>query len=123
AYPVKSDRGDLDRIFMNLISNGIKYNREQGSLVISIADAGASWEVSIADTGIGMSESEITNLFQEFYRVKSAKTSGIAGTGLGLATVRRVLGEYNGRIEVRSRPDAGSTFTVSFPKPVIAPDN
>ena len=117
AYPVKSDRGDLDRIFMNLISNGIKYNREQGSLVISIADAGASWEVSIADTGIGMSESEITNLFQEFYRVKSAKTSGIAGTGLGLATVRRVLGEYNGRIEVRSKPDAGSTFTVSFPKP------
>ncbi len=117
AYPVKADRGDLDRIFMNLISNGIKYNREQGSLAISIADAGASWEVSIADTGIGMSEGEIANLFQEFYRVKSAKTSGIAGTGLGLATVRRVLGEYNGRIEVRSRPDAGSTFIVSFPKP------
>jgi signal transduction histidine kinase len=117
AYPVKSDRGDLDRIFMNLISNGIKYNRERGSLAISIADAESSWEVLIADTGIGMSEGEITNLFQEFYRVKSAKTSGIAGTGLGLATVRRVLGEYNGRIEVRSKPDAGSTFTVSFPKP------
>jgi two-component system phosphate regulon sensor histidine kinase PhoR len=116
AYPVKADRGDLDRIFMNLISNGIKYNREQGSLAIAIADAGASWEVTIADTGIGMSEGEIANLFQEFYRVKSAKTSGIAGTGLGLATVRRVLGEYNGRIDVRSKPDAGSTFAVSFPK-------
>jgi two-component system phosphate regulon sensor histidine kinase PhoR len=113
---VKADRGDLDRIFMNLISNGIKYNREQGSLAIAIADAGASWEVTIADTGIGMSEGEIANLFQEFYRVKSAKTSGIAGTGLGLATVRRVLGEYNGRIDVRSKPDAGSTFAVSFPK-------
>jgi signal transduction histidine kinase len=117
AYPVRADRGDLDRIFMNLISNGIKYNREQGSLAISIADTESSWEVLIADTGIGMSEGETANLFQEFYRVKSAKTSGIAGTGLGLATVRRVLGEYNGRIEVRSKPDAGSTFTVSFPKP------
>lgn len=117
AYPVRADRGDMDRIFMNLISNGIKYNREKGSLAIGIADTGSSWEVSVTDTGIGMSESEIANLFQEFYRVKSAKTSGIAGTGLGLATVRRVLGEYNGRIDVRSKPDAGSTFTVSFPKP------
>ena len=66
------------------ISNGIKYNREQGSLAISIADAGSFWEISITDTGIGMSEGEIANLFQEFYRVKSAKTSGIAGTGLDL---------------------------------------
>ena len=62
-----------------------------------------------------MSEAELAGIFQEFYRVKSQKTSGIAGTGLGLATVRRVLGEYNGRITVQSKPDAGSTFMVSFP--------
>jgi len=113
---VRADRGDLDRIFMNLISNGIKYNRDQGSLTIRITDAGAAWEVAVVDTGIGMSDSEAAGLFQEFYRVKSHKTSGIAGTGLGLATVKRVLGEYNGRITFCSRPDAGSTFTVSFPK-------
>jgi two-component system, OmpR family, phosphate regulon sensor histidine kinase PhoR len=116
AYPVKADRGDLDRIFMNLISNAIKYNRDKGSLTVRIAEAGAGWEVSISDTGIGMSDAERANLFQEFYRVKSHKTSGIAGTGLGLATVKRVLGEYNGRISVQSKPDAGSMFTVVFPK-------
>ena len=115
-YPVKADRGDMDRIFMNLISNGIKYNRDRGSLSVRMGDAGGAWEISISDTGIGMSEAELSCIFQEFYRVKSQKTSGIAGTGLGLATVRRVLGEYNGRITVQSKPDAGSTFTVSFPK-------
>ena len=116
ACPVKADRGDLDRIFMNLISNGIKYNREKGCLTVGITDAGASWAVAVTDTGIGMSEEEKGSIFQEFYRVKSHKTSGIAGTGLGLATVRRVLAEYNGSVSVATSPDAGSTFTVLFPK-------
>ena len=116
AYPVRADRGDLDRIFMNLISNGIKYNREKGSLALRIAEAGESWEVSVADTGIGMNDAEQVDLYREFYRVKSPRTSGIAGTGLGLATVKRVLGEYNGSISVCSKPDAGSTFTVRFPR-------
>ena len=116
SYPVRADRGDLDRIFMNLISNAIKYNRERGSLTVRLADAGESWEITVSDTGIGMSESELASIFQEFYRVKSQKTSGIAGTGLGLATVKRVLSEYNARIAVHSKPDAGSSFIVTFPK-------
>jgi signal transduction histidine kinase len=116
SYPVRADRGDLDRIFMNLISNAIKYNRDKGRLTICLRDAGAAWEVAVTDTGIGMSDAEKASLFQEFYRVKSHKTSGIAGTGLGLATVKRVLGEYNGKILVQTKPDAGSTFTVVFPK-------
>jgi signal transduction histidine kinase len=115
-YPARADRGDLDRIFMNLISNGMKYNRDKGTLTIGISDAGPAWEISVADTGIGMSEAEMVDLFQEFYRVKSRKTSGITGTGLGLATVKRVLAEYGGRVTVSSQPDAGSTFTVFFPK-------
>jgi signal transduction histidine kinase len=116
ASRVTADRGDLDRIFMNLISNGIKYNRDQGSLTVRITDAGSAWEVAVIDTGIGMSETEAAGIFQEFYRVKSPRTSGIAGTGLGLATVKRVLEGYGAGIAVSSRPDAGSAFTVSFPK-------
>jgi two-component system phosphate regulon sensor histidine kinase PhoR len=116
SCPVRADRGDLDRVFMNLISNGIKYNREKGCLTVRIADAGASWEIAVTDTGIGMSEQERESIFQEFYRVKSYKTSGIAGTGLGLATVKRVLAEYDAGVAVHSQPDAGSTFTVQFPK-------
>jgi len=55
------------------------------------------------------------NLFQEFYRIRNKRTSGISGTGLGLATVKRVLSEYNGNITVASEQDKGSVFTVSFP--------
>ncbi len=116
SYPVRADRGDLDRIFMNLQSNGIKYNRNGGEMEITIEDGGPDWNVSVRDTGIGLHTSEIENLYQEFYRVKNQKTSGIAGTGLGLATVKRVLSEYGARISVESVPDAGSVFTVSFPK-------
>ena len=62
-----------------------------------------------------MSPTETENLFQEFDCAKNAKTQGISGTGLGLATVKRVLGEYNGSISVESVPDEGTTFTVVLP--------
>jgi len=114
-YPVMSDKQDLDRIFMNLISNGIKYNRDGGRLTVKISKKNKTLVVEFEDTGIGMTEDEIKGLFKEFYRVKNKKTLGITGTGLGRATVKRVLGEYNGRIEVKSKPDVGSTFTVYFP--------
>ena len=114
-YPVMADKQDLDRIFMNLISNGIKYNREGGKLTINIRKEDKYIVVDVSDTGIGMDEKEMQNLFKEFYRIKNKKTAGITGTGLGLATVKRVLGEYNGKITVKSTPDVGSTFTVYFP--------
>lgn len=114
-FHVNADRSDLDRIFMNLISNGIKYNRDGGTLDIEIESVPGTVVVKVSDTGIGMKPEELQNLFQEFYRVRNKKTSGISGTGLGLATVKRVLSEYNGRIEVESEPEKGSTFTVSLP--------
>ncbi len=115
-YFVFADRGDLDRIFINLISNGIKYNTERGNLAITISRKDNKVIIGLTDTGIGISEKEMKNLFKEFYRVKNRKTSGIAGTGLGLATVKRVLSEYGGLISVKSIADKGSTFTVELPE-------
>ena len=112
---IRANRSDMDRIFMNLISNGLKYNREHGELRVRLWRDGAAISVAVKDSGIGMSEEEMRNLFQEFYRVKNRRTAGIAGTGLGLATVKRVLSEYNGRIAVSSAPDQGTTFTVTLP--------
>jgi signal transduction histidine kinase len=121
----RADRGDLDRIFMNLLSNGIKYNRDGGTLTVNVninvtvnADVpreDRTVSILFRDTGIGMSEKDMENLFQEFYRVRNSKTGAISGTGLGLATVKRVLSEYNGRIGVESKEDIGSTFTVTLP--------
>jgi two-component system phosphate regulon sensor histidine kinase PhoR len=115
-YPVPVDRKDLDRITMNLISNGIKYNREGGTLTLIIQQDDESVVVKVCDTGIGMSEEEMKGLFVEFYRVKNPNTSGIPGTGLGLATVKRIIGEYNGSIQVDSTLGKGSTFTVTLPR-------
>jgi len=115
-YPVRSDRKDLDRIFMNLISNGIKYNRKGGTLTIAVEQNSEEVIVHVRDTGIGMSGKEMEGLFEEFYRVKNPHTSGIPGTGLGLATVKRIVAEYNGSIRVDSDPGEGTTFTVTIPR-------
>jgi signal transduction histidine kinase len=115
-YPVKLDRKDLDRITMNLISNGIKYNREGGSLSVALRLEEGAVVVEVRDTGIGMSEEEMKGLFAEFYRIKNPHTSGIPGTGLGLSTVRRMVEEYNGSIAVDSRLGEGSAFTVKLPR-------
>jgi signal transduction histidine kinase len=101
---------------MNLISNGIKYNREGGTLTVGVVPRDDRIEIAFTDTGIGMSEAEQAGLFQEFYRAHNTRTQGISGTGLGLATVRRVLAAANGRIDVRSTPGEGSTFTVTLPR-------
>jgi signal transduction histidine kinase len=112
---IVADRKDLDRIFMNLISNGIKYNREGGTLTVVLSSGEGEVRAEVRDTGIGMSASEMEGLFEEFYRVKNPQTGGIAGTGLGLATVKRVAEEYNGRVTVDSTPGEGTTFTVILP--------
>ncbi len=110
-----ADRNDLDRIFLNLLFNGIKYNRPDGTLRVTLARDDRTITVSFQDDGIGMSNAEMENLFQEFYRVKNENTAGIPGTGLGLATAKRVADDYNGRIEVVSAVNRGSTFTVTLP--------
>lgn len=115
-YTIRADRKDVDRIYMNLISNGLKYNREGGSLALVLHQDGGSVVTEVRDTGIGMSEDEQKGLFQEFYRVKNPRTSAIPGTGLGLATVKRIVDEYNGSIRVDSEPGKSSTFTVSLPR-------
>ena len=116
AASVFADRKDLDRIFMNLISNGIKYNREGGRLAVGLSVRDQEVWTEVRDSGIGMSPAEMEGLFQEFYRVKNHQTGGIPGTGLGLATVKRMVEEYNGRIKVDSTPGEGSTFTVVLPR-------
>ena len=100
---------------MNILSSGIKYNRDNGSLTVVMRSDDGTVVTSFQDTGIGMSERDMENLFEEFYRIRNSKTGSITGTGLGLSTIKRVLSEYNGRVTVESQEDMGSTFTVYLP--------
>lgn len=107
------DRDLIKEVFVNVITNGIKYNREGGSLFINCKANGEFVVTEITDTGIGISEDEIKRLGEEFYRVKH---EGVAsGSGLGLAIVKKILDIHNGRFEIRSKIDEGSTFVVYLP--------
>jgi two-component system, sensor histidine kinase and response regulator len=114
---VPAVRAELDIVFNNLISNAIKYNREHGKVSVSLSRRGESVEIAVSDTGIGLTQEEVGKLFREFVRIKGPRTRGIEGSGLGLSTVKKVAQLYQGDVSVKSRPDEGSTFTVTLQSP------
>ncbi len=112
-YIIFGDRELIKEVFINLITNGVKYNKDQGSVFINFRENGDYIAIDITDTGIGISEDELQRLGEEFYRVKR---EGIAsGSGLGLAIVKKILDIHNGRLEIQSKINEGSTFTVYLP--------
>jgi signal transduction histidine kinase len=117
-----ADRDELLMILNNLVSNAVKYNRDGGAVTIHVADLGDRAEVSVTDTGIGMSSGEVSRLFGEFVRIKNEKTASILGSGLGLSIVKKLVSLYEGEIRVESKPDAGSTFTIRLDKHCVLPE-
>jgi len=107
-----ADAGEIEMVFNNLISNAVKYNRDGGRVDVVCRREGSEVVISVSDTGIGMTEEEMKQLFESFSRVKNDKTFGILGSGLGLAIVKKVASIYNGDASVTSVADEGSTFTV-----------
>jgi two-component system phosphate regulon sensor histidine kinase PhoR len=104
----------LDRIFVNLVGNAIKYTPSGGSVTVSLGRANDHIQVCVADTGIGIPADAIPHLFDEFYRAPNAKEFAV-GTGIGLAIVEDLVDQYQGTIEVESTVGEGTTFTVTFP--------
>ncbi|MPM34994.1 Sensor histidine kinase RcsC [bioreactor metagenome] len=114
---LNADNSEIEIIFNNLISNAVKYNVQDGSVTILIKHEGNKIRISVSDTGIGMSDEEMTRLFQDFSRIKNEKTKGISGSGLGLSIMKKTVEEYyHGNVAVTSEPDKGSTFTVEIPQ-------
>ncbi len=112
---VQANPEELDRAFNNLISNAVKYTPTGGQVTISLAAADRQWRIAVQDTGIGIPEEALPHLFEEFYRAPNAKAEVKEGTGLGLVITRDIITRYGGRIEVQSRLNAGTTFTVWLP--------
>jgi signal transduction histidine kinase len=113
---IKGDAEEFTIILNNLISNGIKYNKEKGRVDVNLSEKDEQVKIQVVDTGIGMEEEETKKLFQDFVRIKNEKTKNISGSGLGLSIVKKLTDSYNGSIEIWSKPDEGSTFTLCFPK-------
>lgn len=113
---ILADPEDIEIIFNNLISNAVKYNRVGGKVDILIDSEEDEAIITFSDTGIGISEEDQRNLYTEFMRVKNDRTRNISGSGLGLSIVKKVIELYYGSIQLESRPDIGSVFTVRLPK-------
>ncbi len=107
-----ADRGEIEIVLNNLVSNAVKYNRDAGTVDISLKKQGDEVIIVVADTGIGLSKEEAAKLFSDFVRIKNEKTRGIFGSGLGLSIVKKIAELYDGAATVDSTPDEGSTFTV-----------
>jgi len=109
---IQADPGEISMIFSNLITNAIKYNKDGGQVDITLSREEPGIKIEISDTGIGMTEEGIKKLFGEFVRLKDTRTKNILGSGLGLSILKRLVDLYDGKIEVTSELDRGSTFTV-----------
>jgi len=111
---MQCDPGEIEIVFNNLLTNAVKYNKDNGSVDFDIHRENEQIIITVSDTGIGMTEEECKRLFQEFGRIKNPKTREIPGSGLGLSILKKIADLYDGCIKVESQPDVGSTFTVTL---------
>jgi signal transduction histidine kinase len=111
---IRGTEEGLDRIFVNVVGNAVKYTSPGGAVAVSVQQVDGQAQVEVADTGIGIPEEALPHLFEEFYRAPNAKKTEV-GTGLGLAIVKDLVERYGGRIQVKSTVGVGTTFTVTLP--------
>ncbi len=113
----------LREVVTNLVSNAIQYTPAGGRIDVELTARSGRAVLRVADTGIGVSEEARQHLFEEFYRSPEAKQHFQDGTGLGLAIIQRIVTMHEGEIDVSSRPEGGTTFSVSLPleKPQAPP--
>lgn len=117
---VMADTRRMTQVFINLLTNAIRYTPKGGTISVEIADRIVDGDrvyacVSVIDTGIGIPAEELAHLFDRFYRVEEARSRHTGGTGLGLSIADQFVKAHNGRIRVESRPEGGTTFTVYLP--------
>lgn len=112
---VYADSRRLEQMLTNLIDNGVKFNRENGTVVIR-HEAGDRDRIVVEDNGDGIPAQHLERLFERFYRVDRARSRQMGGTGLGLAIVKHLALLHGGEVTVESEPGKGSKFTIHLPK-------
>ena len=112
------DRSALARVFTNLVSNAIQYTPENGKITLELQSQKRStqliWLVKVIDTGIGIPEGSLPQLFDRFYRVDPARSKQSGGSGLGLAIVQTIVESHHGTIQVESHEGKGTTFSIAL---------
>ena len=110
---INGDRRKMQRLVSNLIENAIKYNRQGGTVTISVIQEAQRVNIEVTDTGLGIPEEDLSRIFERFYRCDRSRSQ--TGTGLGLSLARAIARGLGGDIRVKSALDQGSTFVVELP--------
>jgi two-component system phosphate regulon sensor histidine kinase PhoR len=121
AIMVFGDAQALGQMATNLIDNAIKYTAQQGQVCVSVELQEGEAMFSVTDDGLGIEAADQARIFERFYRVDKARSQSLGGTGLGLAIVKHIVQSHQGRIELQSQLNKGSTFKVHIPL-VAKPD-
>jgi K+-sensing histidine kinase KdpD len=112
---LEADRDKIKQVLLNLISNAIKYNRLNGSIILQGDFTEDEISITIQDTGLGIPEDSMPHLFQKFYRVREHEGKA-TGTGLGLSICKQIVQGHAGRIEVKSKMGVGTSFNIILPR-------
>ena len=112
---IKADRSRLADAFSNLLKNAVEYNQPGGEVSVLVSQTPAAAEVTIRDTGIGISAEDLPRIFERFYRADRSRNRQAGGAGLGLAIVKQTIEQHGGTVTVTSTPGAGTEFVVRLP--------
>ena len=110
---IEADSSRMEQVWLNIISNAIKYTKPKGVITIEIKKKSNEIEISIEDTGVGMSQEALSHIYERFYR--EDKSRSVQGNGLGLSIVKRIIDLHNFKLDVKSQEDVGTIFTVFIP--------
>ncbi len=120
SLSLQCDLDQISRLFTNLISNALQYTPANGKVTIDLQQlkrtSGSSLQVKVIDTGIGIPEEALPQLFDRFYRVDPARTKATGGSGLGLAIAQAIVENHHGQIQIESKSGKGTTVTVTLPQ-------
>lgn len=103
-------------LIYNLVDNAIRYNKEEGNVLITLHSTNNKYLISVSDSGIGIAPEEQYRIFERFYRVDKSHSRQTGGTGLGLSIVKRVVLYHHGKIRISSNLNEGTVFTITFYK-------
>lgn len=112
---ITADRERIEQVFVNFLSNAIKYTPDGGKIDFSAEKSGENVVITVRDNGIGIPQKDLPRLFERFYRVDKARSREKGGTGLGLAIAKEIVEHYGGKIKLDSIYGRGTTVSVIFP--------
>ncbi|HAE34540.1 MAG: sensor histidine kinase [Chitinophagales bacterium] len=116
VFMVEADKKMIREVLVNLITNSIKYGKDNGQTNVGFYNMGDNILVEASDTGIGIGKEDLSRVFERFFRVEKSRSRDFGGTGLGLSIVKHVIEAHNQTITVRSTPNEGSTFAFTLRK-------